>query len=203
MPGGSTIQELNRVLNYNKNLLKKNNLFTNRKTYTKIKARYVEKSKDKEFKKLSEKELYEIRSKIKAEQTKNLIFISISTLIISVMVVYFAVSFINSFSTPKISDAEKNKIANNTKQSFDFFMVDADVWLKKKNWHNAIHQYEKAIEVYPVNYKANYQLCLAYYYQCKQSQKDCNIGKQKLNQLIEIHPKNDQLIKLKKKFNNL
>ncbi|GLB47826.1 tetratricopeptide repeat protein [Neptunitalea lumnitzerae] len=67
------------------------------------------------------------------------------------------------------ADLWNEKLTSN----FNFFMGNADDFLKRGKWHNAIYQYDMALKNFPDSFDANYRRALAYAHQCEKEGKEC------------------------------
>ncbi len=82
------------------------------------------------------------------------------------------------------------------------FIQEGDIWINKKNWHNAIFKYSQAVELFPAKYEANYRLILAYSYNCAYTNEDCELGNELNNKFLKLFPEDENLIELEQIFKN-
>lgn len=99
--------------------------------------------------------------------------------------------------TEQISKLEKESL-DIKKSAYLKLIEDGDKWLTKMKWHNAVFQYEKALEIFPKEYDINYRLTYALCLRCEADFTNCKEAKNKLEKLLLQYPNKSELIELKK-----
>ncbi len=160
--------------------------------------------KEFDFPKVSKKELKNIkeaiRSDIKKDKSRNMVFLialSIGALIVVLNYVDFSTT--QEVQTQELN--ENNYLSENINE-YSYLLDDGDKWIEKGNWSNAIYRYEKAITLFPHKLEANYRLALAYSYNCQFKNKNCSLGEKLTAKLLKYHPDEINLIQLKAAFQN-
>ncbi len=199
MGGGGSIKGMATSLSNNKKLLRRKPRFKKERSFLNLKKEYLKAAEGKlELKKLSKDELLKIRKKVilkrKKETYKALLILFISLLLTTYFMSHFFKN--DQIATKNIETAELNK----TTDKYLRLVSDADRWLAKENWHNAIFQYKKAQEFFPEDYAINYKLSYAYFSRCKYEAVDCNKALVLINQLLKKYPSEIDLLKLKQKL---
>jgi hypothetical protein len=125
------------------------------------------------------------------EKPKNL-----SLLFITVVIMGFLIySVVDHFKT---IDNNAKKIEFTRKRTLYLNLIDdGDNWLNKRDWSNAIVQYQEAYELFPKEYDINYRLVSAYCYRCNAEFIDCKKAKELLDQILNEYPNKQELLKLK------
>ncbi len=191
MPGGGSIQGMIISLRNNRKLLRPKRSFLNqRKEFLKVAKGEVN------LRKASKEELQFFRRKIHEERKKQQnITIAIWTGIVLILLFITIKAFENW--KHEVSVLEKKNIDVKMK-NYMALIEDGDAWLTKRKWHNAIFQYEKALEIFPKEYDINYRLAYALCLRCEADFKDCKKAKTKLDNLLLQYPKRSELIELRK-----
>jgi predicted Zn-dependent protease len=198
--GTSSAQGMITSLNNNKKLLRKKRYFKKERSFLNLKNEYYKAAGgEMNFKTASKQQLAEIRQRFIQRRRKEA-YISIAIVaFILMLIAYFIYIQINSQNEIQ----EKILIKKNAaelqidRDNYLFYISDGDDYLKKNQWHNAIFQYKKALEIFPNEYDIKYRLAYAYTYRCRNEQKDCDTGLAYINALMEAYPNNDDLIQLK------
>lgn len=192
MAGESTIQSMIITLRNNRNLLKSKSPYKNRSFFN-TKSDYVKYSKGNfNLKKATPEQLQAIRTNIKAQRKRDLILKTGLVICVLIPITWIATLVINS----NLSDPPNNEtttITREMEENFDFYLQDGNNYLRNRKWHNAIFQYEKALEIHPDNYLVNYRLATALTYQCEEKEKNCERAIILLDSLIKTHPKKQKL----------
>ena len=197
--GAGTIVDMIIRHRNNMNMLRKKRLF--KKGWSYFKSEYIKASHGKILlEKVSKEELALIRAKVLAQRKKEVIKTLVLLVIIVPIVLYIGFSFINSFTKTKSIGYHEEQVIKPTKNDYNFFIEDGDYWLKQNNWHNAIYQYKKALEVIPDDFDANYRLALAYVYNCQHKKLNCEEAEHLLNKLIRSKNKNMELYDLRARY---
>jgi tetratricopeptide (TPR) repeat protein len=192
MAGESSIQSMIITLRNNRNLLKSRSPYRN-KSFFQTKSDYVKYSKGNfDLIKATPEQLETIRTKIKAHRKRELLITTLIIIIILIPVSWLVVFAINlNLSDPP--NIETTTITKDTEENFEFYLSDGNKYLRNRKWHNAIFQYEKALEIHPDNYLVNYRLATALTYQCEEKEVDCDKAIIILDSLIKTHPKKQKL----------
>ncbi|MCW5520960.1 hypothetical protein J1N09_14010 [Aureitalea sp. L0-47] len=103
-----------------------------------------------------------------------------------------------SFGLPALTVKENS--ARDLSKEFIFYINDGDAWLKKWHYHNALFQYNKALELYPGDYDARYRIAIAYSYQCQYEFTGCEKGKTLVEELKREFPNRSELLEVEKVF---
>ena len=164
-----------------------------------------------DIKKLSKKELSEIRKKVIKERKKESIKYWIISFLIAIPVMIFSYNLYDNFIQYQnkklnenfVQDKELEKILIERKEQekidkYYFLIADGDKWIAKQNWKNAIFQYKNAVRVFPAKYEANYRLALGYSYNCKFQNADCEKGLKLVERLLKVNPNDSDLLILKR-----
>lgn len=194
--GTSSAQAMITILNNNKKLLRKKRYFKKERSFLNLKNEYYKAAGgEMNFKTASKQQLAEIRQRFIQRRQKEA-YISITIIaFIMMLITYFTYTQINASNEvmTKVNAAQHQIKLDN----YLFYINDGDDYLKKNQWHNAIFQYKKALEIFPNEYHIKYRLAYAYTYRCRNEQKDCDTGLAYINALMEVYPNNDDLIQLK------
>ncbi|MET7030803.1 hypothetical protein [Sediminicola luteus] len=191
MAGGGSIQGMIISLRNNKKLLRPKRSFLNqRKEF--LKAAKGELN----LRKASKEELELFRNKIYQERKRHrkidiTIWSGIGTILL------FACIFLAKTLTDQVTVSEKNNF-NTKADSYLELIEDGDQWLTKRKWHNAIFQYEKALEIFPKEYDINYRLTYALCLRCEADFTNCKEAKSKLDKLLLQYPNKSELMELRK-----
>lgn len=187
MGGGGSIQGMITALRNNKNLLSKRKSMYDKKSAQKTSG--IKKGLNCNIE-ATEEQLLEIRLRIQKRNKRKKIINSLIITISVLFVLYF--SFLNSKKEVLI----KSSVIE-TKTDKDFYkdyIQYGDTWLEEKKWNAAIYNYQKAVNLYPENFDANYRLALAYAYSCVHVSKHCDSGNVLIKKLMISHgEKNDIL----------
>ncbi|SDY08984.1 hypothetical protein SAMN05444411_1222 [Lutibacter oricola] len=192
MGGEGSMQSMNTILRNNRNLLRKKGMFNREKSFRYLRNKYYGNDKDEfDIRKLSEKELLEIREKvIKDRKRENLRALIITILFLITLIVIGLYLF---SPTKKITNQETNiyKSEKVKLENYKSYMNLGDKMILKQNWKYAIIQYEKATKECPEKYTGHYKLLLAYSYNCKNNNLDCEKTKTLAKELIEKFPQGE------------
>lgn len=197
---------MDSVLRNNRNLSRKGREYTKKKNF---KGREGEIT----LKEMSKEDLQLLQIKIaKAKKKENIKLLIISTIIL-IPVIWFVYAMFNGFvqnmnnGLYTIELLEKNKSEKEIKEiksvtlpRYKLQIIEGDRWIENKNWKNAIYFYEKAVDLYPEKYEANYRLALAYSYHCQYKDLDCKIGSELNEKLLKYFPEDTKVLELKHIF---
>ena len=113
------------------------------------------------------------------------------------VILLFATVLLTKTLTEEIRDSEKERL--NTKMNNYLKLIeDGDEWLTQRRWHNAVFQYEKALEIFPKEYDINYRLTYALCLRCEADFTNCKEAKNKLDKLLLEFPNRSELLELRK-----
>lgn len=196
MEGGGSIQGNDNSLNNNHKLLQKGSLFNKKRSLLELRREYQSAINGiADYNMASEDDLKRIRAKIiKQRRIDNVITICIFLLIIP-FVIAFSSSYFKTDETEGPTYAEKKSMRQDSTK-YSFFSTDGDNYLKNGQWHNAIFQYKKALEIYPSNYDAQYRLAYAYTYRCRNTKVNCELANRFVQKLRSTLPERQELIEL-------
>jgi len=205
MGGEGSMQAMNTILRNNRNLLRKKSMFKRDQSFFKARKEYLKAANGEiDFKKISKSELRKIREKVIKERKFENLRVWMITLAILIPIIVFGVYISNQFKIENEQHFEQEQLIiaehqfDKKMDSYDFFIEEGDKWIEKKNWRNAIYQYNNAVKVFPKKYEANYRLALAYSYNCKFENKDCEKGNRLVDRLLKVAPNDKDLRILKK-----
>lgn len=194
--GTSSAQGMITSLNNNKKLLRRKRYFKKERSFLNLKNEYYKAAGgEMNFKTASKQQLAEIRQRFIQRRRKEA-YISIAIVaFILMLIAYLIYTQINTSKEviTKVNAAQQQI----NKDNYLFYINDGDEYLKKNQWHNAIFQYKKALEIFPNEYHIKYRLANAYTYRCRNEQKDCDTGLAYLNELMKTYPNTEDLIQLK------
>lgn len=199
IPGEGHILAMIQSLRYNRSLLRRKGLYPKEKLFLNTKKESLLASEGKiEVQKVSKEHLLRIRNKIAKQRKKsNLLLLVIAIFLISIVSFYGV-----KFSENQANDIDIFQIEQETKKNnqYLFYIIDGDAWFGKRKWHNAVFQYKKALELYPKDYDAMLRLTIAYSYQCEEKDKNCDLGKEYLDQLKYFKSAEPELVELTKRL---
>ncbi|QNJ98149.1 tetratricopeptide repeat protein [Constantimarinum furrinae] len=195
MGGGGSIQGFNNSLKENRKLLKKTRFFPAERSFLNRKREYVKRAGGVEsLRNASKEELLAIRNSIVAKRKKDSLVTIVLFVILASVVAYFSVDYFKT-NPNYVSEEERLEIKNNN-EKYNFYISDGDSYLNKGQWHNAIFQYNKALEIFPNNYDALYRSVYAQVYRCRNTKENCESAKSNLEQLLNKFPEKQDLIEL-------
>lgn len=212
MSGAGHMHSMNTILRNNKNLLRKISIFKKNNSFMSARKEYIKALNGEiDIKKLSKQELRIIREKVIREREKENIKNSVISILIMIPVIWLSYNLYNNFiqyQNEKLNDSyvydkelEQIKINNEKQEKIEqyyFYIENGDEWIEKQNWKNAIFQYKNAVREYPEKYEANYRLALAYSYNCKFQNQDCEKGSKLIERLLKVNPDDSDLLTLKR-----
>ena len=175
MSGGINNKRMNPILRTNNDLLRKESIFTSTFKSRKKEA-IASESGELIFKTTTKDELLKIRDKLvkeRVKQKKLLAFIFTVVFILTIIIslkVY--TSDVNYKKEQKI--IARKRFVKEKMPSYNFYLEDGDNWLLKENFHNAIYQYKKALNLHINDSIVNLKLQAAYELHCMKRNKDCD-----------------------------
>lgn len=202
MGGGGSAQGMANSLKMNRGQLRKRpKMFSRESHYTKLNAAYNEDVKDYNA---TGAIAYKRRRKTrinnaKKVKTERILAISVAISISAIILWVFSSEPVQedvfndiSLETTQLNYAEKEYLQ---------FLTYGDSWLEDKKWKPAIIMYEKALEIYPNSFDAQYRLALAFSYSCVDLHINCFEGKELIEDLKKSNPdRQGELIQLDKIF---
>ncbi len=196
MGGGGSIQGMITSLRNNKNLLSKR-----KSLYEKDKLKNTKYSISEGLNcdiKATEEQLLEIKTRIQKRNKRKKI---INSLIIGLSILF--VLYVSYLNSKKEVINQKTLVESKAKEkTYKNYIQYGDTWLEEKKYNAAIYNYQKAVDLAPGNYDAQYRLALAYSYYCIFENFNCSKGNQLLNELIAKFGSNPELEYLKGIINN-
>ena len=210
MPGGGSTLQMVQTIKFNKSLL------SNRKSFGELKA-YLNR---RIYKRTGVKQVdidpiilaqikKEIRKELRESARRNTIIVwsLISTgiiLLISLVAFVYSSAFIETdpeaIARREYDKYKREKIITDAQQKFDYYITDGYDWLEKNEFHNAVYQFELAVQTRPNNYEANLGLCKVYLKQCFIENANCSASKTQLNHLISDFDNPDETKKILSDF---
>jgi len=177
MGGGGFMSHMNNVIRDNRALLRKKRLFKSGESFSERRKMYLKATAGKiNSKTYSKAELREIkiiiRKEFRKERFKSFLF---GSLLIILGALFLFKGFEYIINTDREFRIKNDQIElENRKKEFDFLISDAKMWKEKGNLHNAIYQYEKALELFPNHKELNQNLKSIYRQQCQTKGKYCD-----------------------------
>jgi predicted Zn-dependent protease len=129
----------------------------------------------------TEEQLLEIRTRIQKRNKRKRILNSFIITISVVFVLYL--SYVNSLKEVLVQPTAVIETVND-EQVYLNYIKYGDTWFEDKKWKAAIYNYQKAVDLAPNDYQAQYKLVIAYSYHCTYENINCEEGSQLLNELI-------------------
>lgn len=199
MAGGGSIQGMITSLSNNKKMLRRKSMFRTERTFLSLKKEYIKSAKGEiKLKNATKEQLNIIRLKVLKERRNHRNSLFIATAIVLSIVGFLNYKYVNY--SQEAEAMNKEITLNQQIEKFHTLIADGDVWLQKRDWHNAIFQYNNALEVFPNEYSVNYRLVFAFILRCEDEFKDCKKGKKLLEKLIRQFPEKSELLILKEKL---
>ena len=202
MPGGGSALQMVQTIKFNKSLL------SNRKSFGELKAylnRKIKKRTPPNWPQIDPEVLAQIKKEIRIELQQSarrnfiivwsLVSVGIVALVFLVRIVYSA-AYIQTdpeaLAKQEYAKYKKEKVITNAQQKFDYYISDGYEWLEKNEFHNAVYQFELAVQTRPNNYEANLGLCKVYLKQCYMENANCSESKRQLNHLLNDFENQDE-----------
>lgn len=197
MGGGGSAQGMRNSLKANNMLLRKKSYFKKERTFLNRKREYSNAAKGViDLKTATKEQLADIRNKIiKRRKRQNLVLLLVMILLV-VPITYYSIDFINQ--NTELNLKAKNKIAIELHQKHLFLISDGDTYLEKGQWHNAIFQYNIALELIPNDYNTEYRIAYASVYRCRNEKENCKEADTMLQGLMKRYPDKSELIELER-----
>ena len=194
MGGGGSIQGMSNSLKINRQMLRKKTMLRKERSFLNRKREYHKAAGIVDLKTATKEELAEIRKKIIRRRRKNNLIFTILFIVLASPIVYYSSEF---FKKQTEKEAAIEKIEKDKKmEKYNFFIKDGDNYIKKAQWHNAMFQYNKAIEIFPNDYHAYYRYSYAAVYRCRNEKENCDEAEKSLNKLLKEYPEQQELIEL-------
>ncbi len=194
MGGGGSIQGMNNSLKMNRQLLRKKTYFRKERSFLNRKREYHKAAGIIDLKTATKEELAGIRKTIiKRRRKSNLIFLFLFVIIASPLL-YFSFDFFKTQTNKELMIEKMEK--DERMEKYNFFISDGDEYIKKGEWHNAMFQFNKAIEIFPNDYHAHYRYSYAAVYRCRNEKEKCEIADNSLSKLLKEFPDKTELIEL-------
>jgi len=210
MSWGGSVLHMIITLRNNTALLRKKSFFKKEYTYFKNKQQYLKAADGQlNFKTATKEQLAEIRKKVtnqrKAETTRTVIILLIVGAIALTVFVKMTISIrqedkiIEEKARQALLLQQEIELKAKAKQ-FTSFIDKGDDWLGLNKWHDAIHFYNLASELFPDSFEAKHRLAIAYTYICQKEKEDCTDAKNLIDKLIETQPDNTELYQLRASY---
>src|SRR5690554_227695 len=202
--GFGSLNHMIITLRNNKNLLSKKRSYFKPSNYQTLKNEYYNTVGNAfNIQKATPEQLHSIRQKIienrKKEWRKLILLFSVLLPLICFGLYALFANF--SFGFPKNEMEVNNEIVEDkSAEKYLFYIEDGDRWVARKNYSNAIFQYQKALELHPNNFDATYRLALGYSYRCQYNFEDCDVGMRLISGLERQFPNNPEIQKVKAIF---
>jgi hypothetical protein len=190
MGGGGSIQGMITALRNNKNLLSKRKSMYDKKGAQNTSGINNGLNCNIEA---TEEQLFEIRTRIqKRNRNRKILFLTAA--IIGFLITFIFIFQINKFKIEK----EQATFVFKPKALADYqnLISNGDTWLADRKWNAAIYNYQKAVDIYPDNFDANYRLALAYAYSCIHDAKHCDSGNLLMKKLMVSQGENKDVLYL-------
>ncbi len=195
MGGGGSIQGFNDSLKNNRKLLRKSSFFPKERSFLNPKREYYKAAGGVEsLRNASKEELLEIRKTIRNKRKIENIIMIVLFVIVTILTIYLMRDFFKE--NENYISAEDKKALELKNKEFSFFITDGDNYLEKGQWHNAVFQYNKALELFPTNYDASYRVAYALSYWCRNEKLNCKLAADKVQELLAEYPNKQELIEL-------
>ena len=210
MPGGGSALQMVQTIKFNKSLL------SNRKSFGELKAylnrRIIKRAGGKHVD-IDPVILAQIKKEIRIELKKTakrnaiIVWSLIGTgiiLLISLVAFVYSTAFIETnpeaIAREEYNKYKREKAITDAQQKFNFYITDGYDWLKKNEFHNAVYQFELAVQTRPNSYEANLGLCKVYLKQCFIENANCSESKKQLNHLVNDFKNPDETKKSLSEF---
>ena len=194
MGGGGSIQGMSNSLKINRQMLRKKTYFRKERSFLNRKREFHKAAGIIDLKTATTEELAEIRHKIIKRRRQNNLKFLLFFMVIFIPILYFSIGFFKN-ETEKaamIEVLEKDR----KMEKYRFYIEDGDSYIKKGQWHNAMFQYNKAIELFPNDYHATYRYAYAAVYRCRNVKEKCNVASTALEKLLKDFPNQQELVEL-------
>ena len=203
MSGSGHNHSFNTILHNNRLLLKRRNIFRKSDSFLDSRRAYLKAAKGEiNLRSATKEELAKLRSTVIRNRRKEMIrtwlisiFITIPILFLSIQIYSFFANRAISAETQKDKQEQIQKLENESQlekrkaKEYVFLLSDGDNWLEKGNFRNAIHQYERAVELYPNKFDANLKLVQAHFLKCKkENDESCSEGTLILERMKRLFP---------------
>ncbi|MCF8371746.1 MAG: tetratricopeptide repeat protein [Bacteroidales bacterium] len=201
--GAGHILDMIIRLRNNKAMLRKKSMFKKEKSFLNLNNDDFPTSKGKiRIVSATKEQLDKIRIVAREDQRKfRLAFL----LVVSTTLVLLII-LLNTYNNATRKPTEENMLEMENdiqlkkKLDFDFFISDGDRWFTQGQWHNAIFQYKKALEVFPNDYDASFRLARTYTYCCEREKENCKEAVQLIDKLLLAFPEDSNIVDLKEHY---
>lgn len=188
---GIAITAMLNSLKNNKKLLRPKRIFLNQS-----KINYKFSSGKIEVSPVSEDQLISISQKHISESRKSKRKWSVVLVLLLIPVIILFQHVVQN--QIQLEDKMNQHIYEANKLQYLELIADGDQWLQKRKWHNAIFQYKKAKEIFPMEFDIHYRLAYVYGLRCENEFLNCKDAKKELDILLEEFPKKSELESIKK-----
>jgi len=199
----SVFSELQARLKYNRDLLRQGGMFNKSKAELRKEMLAVAEKRKIKFRDATKAELAAVREKVIADrEEKRLKLVLVYGLVIMVFagMLFPAVQFFTSPLPPDKNAAVpvvKKETPQEKRAKHDFFIRDAESWMQKGHYKNALFQYKKALGIFTESIEAHQGMAAAYTYQCQLENLHCPEAKEKIEWLIAQHPNHPHYYELR------
>jgi hypothetical protein len=196
MASGGSISQMIQTIRFNKTLL------SNRRAFGELKEhinRRIEKKAGLTIPEIDPELLKEIKRQIKVDlaqerKRNNTIIIGLilfGTLLMLWLVfsIYTDPIMVDKYSNNYEKDKAKRELTEQ-EEHFNYYIADGNQWLEKNEYHNAIFQFDLAIQLKPENYSANLGMCKSLIKQCLIENVDCEKSDRVMIQFLKKFEKN-------------
>lgn len=195
MGGGGSIQGMRNSLNINNKLLRKQRYFKKEKSYLKRKTDYIHASGGIEnLKSATPEQLASIRKKVIRQHRLEIIPTFIIGTVLLIILGYFIFDY--TTTTKQLDITKASNELNAKHEKYLWYISEADDYLEKGKWHNAIFQYERALDLFPQDYHGQYRLAYAQTYRCRNELKNCEEAALNVRKLLKSFPNKLELVEL-------
>lgn len=129
-----------------------------------------------------------IRKRARQERIRNDLFVFISGVLCFIVSFFLIESFFGVQDSWEIDQKRAQKELVRVEDEFQYFINDGETWLKARAYHNAIFQFNKAVELKPEDYRGHYFLMLATMKKCSELLEGCEEANVQLNELLDKFP---------------
>lgn len=203
MGGGGAIQDMINSVRNNRALLRKTTIFEGPKhNYAYAKALYEKKKRLLKFKDATPEQLAIIREEIKQDQKrKTLKAITASLLLVALIFLGVSIGVMEYRKQRNLETLKKEAITEEAHlRQFVLFSEKADHLYKKQDWDKAAYTYRLALNLKPNHYQTELKLARVLYFNCLYKGKDCFNAMDLTDKLLNQHPNNPVLQKMKVRF---
>jgi len=159
------------------------------------------------FRDATKEELAAVREKVLADRRKRSRKMAVVYSMITIAFIVLAIPITGFYLGPMplnellVDRTYLTGLETKNKARYDFFIQDAESWLRKNQYHNALFQYKKALELYPQSMEARQGLAIVYTFLCQKHHNNCPLAKFNIDWLIEQEPTNPNYFQLRAVYN--